>query len=369
MSKIVISGYYGFNNAGDEAVLYSIISALKSLRPDVELTVLSNDPTSTMADHGVKAVNRWNVADIWHALNKADLLISGGGSLLQDVTGSRSVLYYLAIVRFAKLLSKPVIFYANGVGPVRKNVNKFLIAQVANSVDTITVRDTQSLTDLHDMGVTRPLSRVTADPALGIDANKVDIAKGRELLANAGVDLDKPVLGIAIREWEGLEGFTEVIAQVADDLVAEGWQVALVPMHYPKDLEPSKLIVAKMKNSAYVIEQKLLVDDLLSIIGNFNLLVGMRLHALIIAAVMNVPFVGISYDPKVDRFLEITGQANAGEGASLTYEALSKSVRDTVVNRDSIRQDLAQRMVELKEKARESAVLALSLLRVPIRKK
>ena len=109
MSKILISGYYGFSNAGDEAMLTAIIEALRAERQDVEITVMSGKPEITAEKHGVNSIHRFNPLQIFKAMLSADLLLSGGGSLLQDVTSKRSILYYLSILLMAKLLGKMVI--------------------------------------------------------------------------------------------------------------------------------------------------------------------------------------------------------------------------------------------------------------------
>ena len=96
------------------------------------------------------------------------MLISGGGGLLQDVTGPKSIIYYLGVVLMARLLGKPVFFYAQGIGPVNTVVGKALVRLVANRVNAITVRDPDSKEELAVMGVTRPPVYVTADPVLGL---------------------------------------------------------------------------------------------------------------------------------------------------------------------------------------------------------
>ena len=93
--KVLLSGYYGFDNAGDEAVLYAIVQTLRAAAPDIEITVLSNQPDKTAAQLGVHAVNRWGKTALLKAVKNCDVLISGGGSLLQDVTSKNGILYYL----------------------------------------------------------------------------------------------------------------------------------------------------------------------------------------------------------------------------------------------------------------------------------
>ena len=93
--KLVISGYYGFNNSGDEAVLKSILTALQeeSQRSNVtiEPIVLSINPEWTTSMYGVRAVHRMKLKEVREALKESDGLISGGGSLLQDATGLKSI--------------------------------------------------------------------------------------------------------------------------------------------------------------------------------------------------------------------------------------------------------------------------------------
>ena len=100
MSKVVLSGYYGFNNSGDETILYAMITMFRKIEPSLEITVLSNEPEKTAKQYGVEAVNRWKWGQVFRAVSGCDLFISGGGSLLQDVS-KNSPLYYLAVILLA----------------------------------------------------------------------------------------------------------------------------------------------------------------------------------------------------------------------------------------------------------------------------
>ena len=104
MVNILISGYYGFDNIGDESILRTLVSSLREHIPDCSLTVLSHNPTSTREKYGVEAVDRMSPVAILRAVKKCDMLISGGGSLLQDVTSSKSLHYYLHPSRFPEPL-------------------------------------------------------------------------------------------------------------------------------------------------------------------------------------------------------------------------------------------------------------------------
>lgn len=114
MYNVVVSGYYGSKNAGDEAMLAAMIEVLTDVNPQVNIMVISASPDDTARRHGVKAISWLDVSSIWCALRRADLLISGGGSLLQNVTSGRSLYYYLSVIALARFLGTPVMLYAQG---------------------------------------------------------------------------------------------------------------------------------------------------------------------------------------------------------------------------------------------------------------
>ena len=124
MVNILISGYYGFDNIGDESILRTLVSSLREHIPDCSLTVLSHNPTSTREKYGVEAVDRMSPVAILRAVKKCDMLISGGGSLLQDVTSSKSLHYYLSIIRCAEFFHKKVFIYSQGIGPIDRPGNR-----------------------------------------------------------------------------------------------------------------------------------------------------------------------------------------------------------------------------------------------------
>lgn len=144
MYRILISGYYGFNNIGDESILTAVIGSMKEKLGDVEITVLSHDPASTAEKYNIKSCDRKSLPAILSAVRKCDLLVSGGGSLLQDVTSKKSILYYLFIMAAASALGKPFFIYSQGIGPINSNFNRRLTASVLKRAKGIVVRDTSS---------------------------------------------------------------------------------------------------------------------------------------------------------------------------------------------------------------------------------
>ncbi|MFJ9497378.1 polysaccharide pyruvyl transferase CsaB [Brevibacillus centrosporus] len=323
MSRILISGYYGFNNAGDDVVLYGIISSLKREQPNISLAVLSNQPDRTAELFGIEAYDRWSFGTIVRELMRSDMLVMGGGTLMQDVTSPRSVLYYLGIVTIAKLLGKPVVFYAQGFGPILKPLSRSMIKRVVNRVDVITVRDYESGEDFKSCGVVKAPIHITADPALTISPEDISDERGLELLQGKFADPAKPLVAISVRNWKQEQAFKKVIARAADWFLLRGWNVLFLPMHVPSDLAPSREIMDQMQQpGARLLDEPVTFHDIMSVLKQCDYVVGMRLHSLILACMLRTPFIGISYDPKIDRFVERAGMPNAGHITKLAENSL-----------------------------------------------
>lgn len=362
MPKVVISGYFGFQNNGDEAMLYAMLKALEQKIQCFEPVVLSKDPEGTRKFFGVRAVSRHDLSSILGELREADLLISGGGGLLQDVTGPNSILYYLGIVSLARMLNKPVFFYGQGIGPVSTVLGRTLMQLVVNRVNLITVRDRESKGELSELGVCRPKVEVTADPALGLDIGEICSEPGAEILAGIGV-MPGDLVGISVRGWKGDSTYMTTIAKVCDGLMAKGRQVVFLPMHYPADVAASKEVAARMSGVPFIIERQLNFKEMLSLMMHTRMIVGMRLHFLIFGALLNIPMVGISYDPKVDRFLSLVDMPVGGSVVDLDGNKLSGCIDSVDRSSWELKDKLTEKMRLLRREALRGADLAAGMLK------
>ena len=361
MNRIVVSGYYGSKNAGDEAMLAAMIEVLSDLDPQVNITVISANPEDTEKRHGVHAVSWLSMGEIAGALRHADLLVSGGGSLLQNVTSGRSLYYYLGVIWLAERLGVPVMLYAQGIGPVCGGVARALMRHIAGNVSLIAVRDHGSYEEIESLGITKPPTLVTADPVLAI--HPVDLGIGRGILKKAKAAGAKPVVGISVREWRGWDHYKQVIAETADRVAEElDARIVFFPMQVPEDVRTAEMIAGRMKRDATVLTDEFTTSELLSLVGNFDLLLGVRLHALIFAGVMGVPMVGISYDPKIDRFLSSIGETAAGDLQNVETDAVMEKMRDKWENRREFRKKNAGLLSELRGLAARNAELALEFI-------
>jgi polysaccharide pyruvyl transferase CsaB len=290
------------------------------------------------------------------AIRRANLLISGGGSLLQDVTGLQSLLYYLGVIWLARLFRRPVMYYAQGIGPVTTKTGRRLVGSTTQRVQAVTVRDEQSRQDLQAMGVRRPV-QVTADPVLGLLPSDIDLSVGAEILRHHDITPGKNVVGVSVRPLPGPAVWEMELARACDLLAQAGRKVVFVPMHSPADLAASREVAAVMREPYTIISTKLTVPQMISLVGNLDLLVGMRLHALIFAAVCGVPPVGIAYDPKVERFLGRLGLTAAGQPSEIEGQALANLAEVYLSNKEELVASMALKLNDLQKAAVYNAKL------------
>ncbi|HYF93308.1 MAG TPA: polysaccharide pyruvyl transferase CsaB [Symbiobacteriaceae bacterium] len=363
MAEILVSGYYGFHNAGDEAILAGMIRAVRDLEPECRFSVISGTAAQTRSLHGVQAISRGDFKKIWRSVGRADLFVSGGGSLLQDITSSRSLTYYLSLVTMAKLRLRPVMFYAQGAGPVTRAFSRALIPAIVNGVDLITTRDAESAATFRHLGVFRPSITVTADPALAL--GPADPERGAALLAAAGADLDRPVIGVSVRPWSFWQEPVEPgLARALDQLAREsGAQVVFIPMMRKQDTEAAAKVAALMETRATLASGEYRYDEVQAMIARCDLLIGMRYHALVFAAMNAVPLVGLSYDPKNEAFLQQIGEPVAGATNLLNPDDVITAGRRGFAEAAAVRRSLAENVAKLTPLARESARLAIDLLK------
>ncbi len=340
---ILISGFYGFGNIGDEAVLAGTVQSLRARLASIPLVVLSADPAATATAYGVEAVGRTDLPAILAAMRRARLFLSGGGSLLQDVTSTRSAIYYLGLLRLAQIMGLRTMVYAAGLGPLRRPVVRSLVRRVVDRTDAVTVRDADSAALVRALGSRRePI--LTADPAVLLSPAAAAPAESTLRLAGA----ETPIIGVVVRPWgEGayLRPLGEALSSVAARLKA---RVVVLPFYPALDLSISRWI-AEASGGA-VIEEPLQPGEALALIGRMHVLVALRLHALLFAAAAGVPPVGLAYDPKVTalhRDLEIGDPLPLGADAG----AMMGAIRRAWEQREGLRPTLLAGTARLRVRA------------------
>ncbi|MBO5363979.1 MAG: polysaccharide pyruvyl transferase CsaB [Clostridia bacterium] len=364
---VMISGYYGFHNSGDDSILKAMVESFRIARPGIRILALSNDPAETKAVYGIDAIHRFDLFRIVKNLRKTRLLLSGGGSLIQDVTSDKSLAYYLSIIWLSKKLGARVMLYANGIGPIRHEKNHKPIRHVLNRVDLITLREPSSLEELRRFGVTEPEIRITADPAFTLTAATPE--RGAELLKQAGIPKGRRYCVISLRPWRNSDpNLEKIVAEAADYIrIKYEMEVLFVPMQNTRDLPIAEKTAALMKYPGALLRSKPNPAELLALVGGAEFVIGMRLHTLIYAARMGTPVIGLTYDPKVDSTMDYLNQHYVESAKRLNPLTLRRYIDEIIRNHDRLCRDLSEASERSLRKAEENVALALSLLdRAPV---
>lgn len=307
MKNVLISGYYGFNNTGDEAMIETMSSMLA--KRDCALIVLSSNPDKTKELYNVQAYNRYKIGEIIKAVRKADIVVSGGGTLFQDITSKKSIWYYLGIVNIAQFFRKKVCIAYQGIGPIDTKLYRDMTKHTLNkkSVKMVGMRDNQAIEYAKGLGIKEEKISFSSDMIFMMQPPAKE--RCEKILRDNVHNLKEgqKLIGFSIREWKDKDR-TDALAEVADKLVEKyNARIVFFPFHKPKDAEISKIIMHKMKHEdmTVILPNRYLPSEVLGTMGMMDVNIGVRLHSLVFSAMMNVPTIGISYDPKIDGFLDM----------------------------------------------------------------
>jgi polysaccharide pyruvyl transferase CsaB len=297
-TRFLLSGYYGFGNLGDEALLQVIVEQLRARWPACAVDVLSGDPAATARAYGVEATPRMDLARVRSAIDAADVVLSGGGGLLQNVTSLKSLLYYSGVIRSAIRAGKPTMVFAQSIGPL-DFWGRAMVRNFCKGLRAATVRDERSCSLLRSLLPGVPVER-TADPVFLFEPGGEPLDLAAEGLAGE----DAPLVIVSVRKWQGADATAQAMANAVDHLAARyGARAAFLPLGGPPDAEIATTIIRRCGSTPVLLPDYPL-GQAAQVIGRASLVIGMRLHALVIAARLGVPFLALPYDPKVTALLE-----------------------------------------------------------------
>ncbi len=328
----LVCGAYGRGNAGDDAILEAIVRELRQLDPDLPVWVLSRNPDSTRLTYRVNSIYTFHIPRFLWRMGKTRLYINGGGSLMQDATSRRSLWFYLFTISAAKILGNRVMMYGCGIGPIHYPSNRRLAAGVLQKrVDAITLRDTHSRNELEQMGVTAPEIILSADPTVILPAAESATVDG--ILESAGLDPAGRYIGFTLRPWPGFAEKAALFGQAADYVYEKyGLTPVFLPIERRLDVGAAQLAARGMKAPHYILEETGSSSHTIGLFARMQVVVSMRLHALVFSAGQGVPLVGVVYDPKISSFLSYIGQDLYTDLDHLTLEGL-KTHLDAAVGR------------------------------------
>ncbi len=301
--RLLLSGYYGFGNLGDDALLEVIVAELRTRHPFIEIEVLTAQPEETRHQLRVETTLRSDLGAVRQAIDRADVVVSGGGGLLQNATSLRSLIYYAGIIRRAIAAGKKTMIFAQSIGPL-DFVGKQVVRTCCRGLAAATVRDERSQAALARLLPSLAVHR-TADPVFLYDAPLLSDQQLAIQGLGAGSD---PLVVVCVRPAPGFApAGAGRVAEAVDRLSDEhGARVGFVPFGGVTDAEMTTAVMRKCRSSPTLLPAGDLAA-VAAILARARLVVGMRLHALILAVRLGVPFIAIPYDPKVHGLCEDIG--------------------------------------------------------------
>ncbi len=338
--EVLICGAYGKGNSGDEAILRAIITSMRSIDPLIHLTVMTRKPQETRLLYGVRAIYTFNVPRFLWTAGRTKLFINGGGSLIQDSTSSRSLYYYLFTIWAARCRGARVLMYGCGIGHVEKPFNRKLAKLTLDREDhVITLRDAISRRELLDMGITKPDVRASADPALSLQPLSDESAQ--EYLRRHGLDPDKQYICFSLRPWKDFSNY-EAFARAADYAKERyGLETVFMPIENPTDLEPSRRTAQLMRHESHLLPAPQQVELTMAVLKRMQLMCAMRLHALVFSAAANTPFIAVSYDIKVQSFMEYVNNPSCCDLQGVSGEFLCRQIDRVMTDPEAYRDNAA----------------------------
>ena len=366
---VLISGYYGFGNAGDDSLLSAIISEISKNSPELSFAVLAKNRQKAEKRFGVKCVERFDPFAVFAAMCRAKLFISGGGNLLQNGTSNKSLAYYLCTLMMARILKKKTMIYANGIGPLYGKKAKKFTASIIKGCELVTLREPDSAEFLGELVPERKDMILSADPALLLKPatdNRIDF-----ILDKHSIPKDKRYIIVSMRsvvnkreaysetEWYDFE--KQFASELSELCAAKGLYPLFIPMQVALDSAVCRRVCELCGRGSFV--SGLSVSELIALMARSELVCGMRLHSLIYALACAVPFIALSYDPKVRAFAEYAEMPYVID-APQGWEngALMNAVNSIAENREELIANEKNKASEFRRLAENDAKLAVELL-------
>jgi len=391
MPTILIGGYYGAGNIGDEAILAAMVDELRSQRADLSLIVTSWEPEKTSKDLQVEAIYWKNINDLLDAALRADLIILGGGGIFHDYWGIDPDTYlrkgfwditaFGSLPLLAKLLGIPCMIYAVGVGPFHSESAREHTRLAFERCQIATVRDGESLEFLRQTGLNTdnpdgPIVKVLPDPVFSLVTSPADDAQAAEFLHQKQIQDNTALLGVSLRYWDidiQLDEWLPFVASGVREFLKQNnlAQAILIPFQvlHATPHTNDAIILKKLADLIDISDRVCLITDSLTprftqaLIKRCTVVIGMRLHSAVMGINVGTPVVALSYAPKV---LAVMKRAGLEEFCNTTLtpkaEILANQIQKAWDQSRDFRHKIKPLQEELKAGTKEHARLALDLL-------
>lgn len=310
--KVVVSGWYGASNIGDELLLGAVAAWVAEAGG--ELTIISLNPEHTARIYGTAAVDFHNLGEIACALSGCDLFVMGGGGIFQDHHPFHiSALYdataldiaqYARPFYLARQFGVKTLILAHGVGPLVSHDAQEIVRDVFTLADFVSVRDEPSKELLRKIGVTRELL-VAADPGWFAAGAYVGTGKDHQVAIRAPGEKRK--LALIIREWHADRDWEEKLVAALNSHLPAGWscvwfafQSALDESRAGSDKPFLEQLSASLdaRIDSEIVDY-IAVADAVHAIDECDAVLSMRLHGSILSLALGKPCAFLEYDDKM----------------------------------------------------------------------
>lgn len=312
MVKAVISGYYGYKNFGDETILKVLTEHLKTL--NCNITVISSDTEYTKTEYNVNSIKTFDIKSIINTINEADILISGGGSLLQDVTSFKSLAYYSLIIAIAVLFNKKIIIFAQGIGPLNKKISQILVKHLLKHGSYISVRDENSLKLLNSWNIDAEL---VSDPVFSLNIKNAE---------------KSDTVGIQLREFKSLNyTLLNKLAQLINNKFSH-LKVEIYSLQKSMDFEVAENFRKLLNQINPDIKTEIVSENIIERISKLKFFFAMRYHAIVTALKAGVKTCAINYDIKVEKLAKDAQIPMISMNAEENFEKIYRQLENTDAN-------------------------------------
>jgi polysaccharide pyruvyl transferase CsaB len=375
LGRIAVHGFYGMGNLGDEAILKAMLNEIKN-KISMEIVVFSRKPEQVQKDHNVMSISSETKGDLFKRrkeLKRCDLFILGGGGLLKDFgQDSSSLKKWLKLLNLAQKYRCKTALFAVGVENIRFEESRSMLRNTLANVDVITVRDKYSKDILDDIGV-RNTIKVTTDPVVLLGHE----SRGRKTNSETLKD-SQNTIAVCVRQWfdKGFyiedpkvnENLIITLAKTADFLVNNyNTKIEFIPMRtisYDDDRKMARQILTKMKfkDNVKIYDDVPDIDRFVQMLGQYSLLIGMRLHSLILGSAVGLPVIGLNYMPKVKGYMDSIDQAKCSlDLDTITADKMIKLIEDTYSEYGSRCSSIKNEVKRLQKIAKENILEILKL--------
>ena len=359
---VMLCGYFGAGNAGDDATLDAVLASLPPLPKGILPTVPAVKKNALPAS--VRAVGRYNVFALARELAKTRLFVLCGGTLLQNSTSNRSLGYYYLLSKLASKQGARVMIYAGGIGPIIGDEAAYETVSAVENCDAVTLRDTSSLELLKEMECQTEGIAVTADAAIRTEPLPLPEAILKRLPS------DRECFAVSVRPIKGLkrgagarrpDEIYEMIVAAVRVVADRRNAVPLFIPFAPEDLSLCEKLCRKAERG--IVLPHMRAGHIVSILEKCSFTLGMRLHSAVFSSVAGTPAIMIAYDPKVAAFAK-----HAYHPAPLDPDADDFNMREIVAsagalyaNMNAARSTLRARTLELRRLTDTDVAIAEAL--------